>query len=131
MAKGTAKNNQGPLAASTLASAVAPGASSNVQSDAAGGTAATPATPGTESAQSTSNNVGGASSSPTPAPATVTPLTPVQSAAQFVGIPVDQVLDFKAYGDRFVVVTTSGHKLSTTAAERAAQSRAAAMKAAK
>lgn len=61
-----------------------------------------------------------------PSPTAKATLTPVQKAAIFAGIPVDQVLDFKAVGDRFIVVTISGHKISRTPAEREADARAAA-----
>lgn len=54
-------------------------------------------------------------------------MTPVQKAAKFVGIPVDQVFDFaEKEGGRFVVVTVSGHKFNNTPAEREAATKQAA-----
>lgn len=54
-------------------------------------------------------------------------MTPVQKAAKFVGIPVDQVFDFSEKEDgRFVVVTVSGHKFNNTPAEREAAAKQAA-----
>lgn len=48
-------------------------------------------------------------------------------AAQFAGIPVDQVLDFRKLVDgRFVVVTRSGRKITQTPAEQAESARQAA-----
>lgn len=58
-------------------------------------------------------------------------LTPQQAAAKFAGIPVDQVFDFKADGDRFVVVSVSGRKITRTPAEREADAREVAAAAAK
>lgn len=53
-------------------------------------------------------------------------MTPVQKAAKFVGIPVDQVFDFAEKEDgRFVVVTVSGHKFTNTPGEREAAAKQA------
>ena len=53
------------------------------------------------------------------------------AAAKFAGVDPAEVLDFKSLGEgRFIVVTTSGHKFTSTPDERKAQAAAAAAKAA-
>ena len=49
-----------------------------------------------------------------------------KEASTWSGIPEDQILDFKKYDNRFVVVTVAGQKVSTTKAERDAAAKAQA-----
>ena len=123
------KNVGNAVAATTTVSATAEttsaGGAAPAETAGAGSTAGKGA-----GAPSTGQSVTGAAGKPNSQSETKVNLTQIQKAAQFAGIPVDQVLDFKAYGDRFVVVTTSGHKISRTPAEREADARAAAIAAA-
>ena len=117
------------IASAVIATAVAtvssPGAEAAAPIIASSDTEGAQAAPATAAEQSTSGST--AATTEKPAPAAPVTLTPIQKAAQFAGVPVDQVLDFKQYGDRYVVVTTSGRKLSRTPAEREADARAAAV----